>query len=316
MSRIRRATLVTGLVGAVAGLTLMLAGAAVADHGYEGAASSHVLVGGNPRCPAGTADAGSTKIESNQLNTSYNDGRISITARGGDPDAFSWALLKDDVDIEAVIVKGGDNAYIYFYEVSPWSDEDLTPPLNNGGQAPQISHVEFCFDPKTGPDPNLTVEKTANGSSEIRHSWTIDKQVKLTGADDATYGDDAALALGDGGSGSVTWKVVVSHSQAQTFGVTGTITVANDSEVAVTGVDVSDSVPGATISCGGGGSAGLTVPASGSLQCSYSVVPTSQVPNNTATVTWGTGKTASDTATIEWSAPTETGTPASVEDGG
>ena len=54
--------------------------------------------------------------------------------------------------------------------------------------------------------------------------------------------------------------MTVTHSQAQTYAVTGTITVANDGEVAVTGVDVTDSIPGATISCGGGGSSDLDDP--------------------------------------------------------
>jgi uncharacterized repeat protein (TIGR01451 family) len=216
----------------------------------------------------------------------------------------------------AVIVKGGDLANIYFYDGSVMSDAGLTPPLNNGGQAPQISHVEFCFDPKEGPTPHLTVDKSASGTSQITHSWSVDKQVKVAGAADATYGDNASLNLADGGSGSFTWKVTVGHSQVQTYAVSGTITIANDGDAAVSGVDVTDSLPGAAIDCGGNGSTGLTVPAHGSVQCSYSVAPGSQVPNNTATASWGSGSTASDTATIAWAQPTEVGTPASVEDGG
>ena len=51
----------------------------------------------------------------------------------------------------AVIVKGGDLANIYFYDgTAARHDEGLTPPLNGGEQNPQISHVEFCFDPKEG----------------------------------------------------------------------------------------------------------------------------------------------------------------------
>ena len=90
--------------------------------------------------------------------------------------------------------------------------------------------------------------------------------------------------------------------------------MSNAGTVAVTGVDVSDSIPGAAISCGGGGSTALTVPADGSVQCSYAFAPGSQVPNNTATATWG-DKSASDLATIAW-AGRPTGVPASVvEDG-
>ena len=51
-----------------------------------------------------------------------------------------------------MIVKGGDLANIYYYDGSVTSDAGLTPPLNGGDQNPQISHVEFCFDPKEGAD--------------------------------------------------------------------------------------------------------------------------------------------------------------------
>jgi uncharacterized repeat protein (TIGR01451 family) len=309
-----RATLASGLVAAAAVLTLALTGVAT---GYDGDATRvEEGVASNPRCPSGTADAGSIKIDDAQLKPGDFGGRIRITARGGTPDAVSWELIDDSVEVMAVIVKGGDLANIYFYDGSVMSDAGLTPPLNNGGQAPQISHVEFCFDPKEGPTPHLTVDKSASGTSQITHSWSVDKQVKVAGAADATYGDNASLNLADGGSGSFTWKVTVGHSQVQTYAVSGTITIANDGDAAVSGVDVTDSLPGAAIDCGGNGSTGLTVPAHGSVQCSYSVAPGSQVPNNTATASWGSGSTASDTATIAWAQPTEVGTPASVEDGG
>ncbi len=310
----RRGVLGLGLTGVVVALTLVLVGAAT---GYGGNASKiDVGVAGNPRCPAGTADAGSIKIDGSNLVAGYNDGRISITARGGNPDAFDWKLVDNSVQIMAVIVKGGDLANIYYYNGVFSTDAGLTPPPNNGGQAPQISHVEFCFDPKEGESPKLTVEKTAAGTSAIQHSWAIDKQVKVAGASDATYGDNAVLNLPDGGNGSFTWKVTVTHSQTQTYAVTGKITLKNSGTVAVSGVDVSDSLPGAAIDCGNGQSTGVTVPANGSVDCAYRVAPGTQVANNTATATWGSGNAANATATIQWAAPTEVGVPAAVKDGG
>jgi uncharacterized repeat protein (TIGR01451 family) len=312
--RLGRGALGIGLIGVLVALTLVIVGAAT---GYDGNASSvEEGVSGNPRCPAGTADAGSIKIDGSQLQPGDFDGRIRITARGGDPDSVSWQLIDDSVEVMAVIVKGGDLANIYYYDGSATSDNGLTPPLNGGDQNPQISHVEFCFDPKEGPSPTLTVEKDATGTSQIQHSWAIDKQVKVAGASDATYGDNASLSLADGGSGSFTWKVTVTHSQTQTYAVTGTIKLVNSGSVSVTGVDVSDSLPGATIDCGGGQSTGVTVPANTTVNCSYSVAPATQVANNTATATWGSDGSASSTATIQWAAPTEVGVPASVEDGG
>ena len=66
---------------------------------------------------------GSTKIDGTELVAGYNDGRISITCRGGDPDAFDWsASWTDSVEVMAVIVKGGDLANIYYYDGSVRSD--------------------------------------------------------------------------------------------------------------------------------------------------------------------------------------------------
>jgi uncharacterized repeat protein (TIGR01451 family) len=313
--RSSRATLASGLVAAAAVLTLVIAGVAT---GYDSGRATRVQEGvaDNPRCPDGTAGAGSIKIDGSQLAVGDYEGRIRITARDANPDRISWELIDHSVQVMAVIVKGGDLANVYYYDGSVTSDYGLNPPLNNGGQAPQISHVEFCFDPKEGETPHLTVEKSASGTSQIQHSWSIDKQVKIAGASDATYGDNASLSLPDGGNGSFTWKVTVTHLQVQTYAVTGTITVSNDGDAAVSGVDVTDSLSGAVIDCGGKGSTNLTVPpGQGSLQCSYSVAPGSEVPNNTATASWGTGSTATDTADITW-AQTEVGVPAAVKDDG
>ena len=138
----------------------------------------------------------------------------------------------------------------------------------------------------------------------------------MAGASDATYGDNASLNLADGGAGSFTWKVTVTHSQVQTYAVTGTIRLVNSGSVAVTGVNVSDSLPGAAIDCGNGQSTGVTVPANTTVNCAYSVTPGTPVENNTATATWGSDGSAQATATIAWAAPIVVGTPASVEDGG
>ncbi len=200
-------------------LTLVIVGAAT---GYDGNASKiDVGVAGNPRCPAGTAAAGSIKIDGSQLQPGDFGGRIRITARGGDPDAVSWQLIDNSVEVMAVIVKGGDLANIYYYDGSVSSDNGLTPPLNNGGQAPQISHVEFCFDPKEGPTPTLTVEKTASGTSSDPAQLGDRQAGQGGGRVRRDLWRQRLLNLADGANGSFTWKVTVTHSQAQTYAVTG-----------------------------------------------------------------------------------------------
>ena len=235
VKRSRRVALAAGLMGLVGALTLVIAGAATGAQGYNGPANQ-VFQDGNPTCPDGTADAGSTKIDGGDL-SGYNDGRISITRHSvvNGIDSIDWDLVDDSVDVEAVVVKGGRRRLrLLLQHGLPETDQGLAPPLNGGNQAPQISHAEFCFDPKDAPNPVLSVEKSASGASQITHSWAVDKQVKPAGAPDSSYGDNTVLNLPDGGNGSVTWKVTVTHSQVQTFTVNGTITVSNDSDIAVT----------------------------------------------------------------------------------
>jgi hypothetical protein len=127
-------------------LTLGIAGAATAGHTVT--ANSHETVVGNPSCPGDSAYK--LKIEAEDLAVgSY--GAINITAYNGT--YVSWAIASgylDTYDANLVIVKGGPNAEIYHYD--SWDDYDngLTAPLNpNSGKWYGISHVQFCFDPKS-----------------------------------------------------------------------------------------------------------------------------------------------------------------------
>ena len=79
----RRAALGLGLVGVVAALTLVIVRRC---DGYDGNATDvDPGVPATRAARAGTADAGSIKIDNAQLVSGYNDGRISIPRRGGDP---------------------------------------------------------------------------------------------------------------------------------------------------------------------------------------------------------------------------------------
>ena len=145
----------------------------------------------------------------------------------------------------------------------------------------------------------LTIDKTASGQYDNTYTWSISKQVRSGGG---SFGPSTTLNLPDGGSGTVDWRIVVGATAAQAnYVVSGTIVITNSGYTNRTNVSVTDSLPGATINCGGGGSTGLTVPAHSSLTCTYSVPTSSAVASNTASVTWG-GGTASDTAAISWSA--------------
>ena len=132
----------------------------------------------------------------------------------------------------------------------------------------------------------LTVSKTANGTFDRTWSWTVDKKVK-TGA--GTFGESASLDLAAGGSGTANYKVTVGATSADgPFTVAGTITVSNPNSTPVTGVTVTDAIAGLTIDClpaDGNQSTGLTIAASSTLTCSYTVTKADRPTTNSASVT-------------------------------
>ena len=70
-----------------------------------------------------------------------NGAHFTITKILGDhpfeDDSFDW---QSDREIDAVLVKGGQDTNVYVY-AGFYNGSNLHPPLNGGGQAPVISHV-------------------------------------------------------------------------------------------------------------------------------------------------------------------------------
>ena len=80
------------------------------------------------------------------------NGEIIISNLDGD--SFDWAIAPaflDDLDMAAVIVKGGPTAsvvYIYGDPADDW-DTNLQAAWNpNSGKPYGVSHISFCFDKK------------------------------------------------------------------------------------------------------------------------------------------------------------------------
>ena len=123
-------------------------------------ANSHELVAGNPSCPAG--QYASIKIDGIPTNGTYDDedGNATILISNATDTSFDWTMVDPGLhlyDMDAVIVKAGNNALVYYYDdVTDDSDTNLQSPDNAGGQQANISHVEFCFDQKVGPEPTPT----------------------------------------------------------------------------------------------------------------------------------------------------------------
>lgn len=114
-----------------------------------------------------------------------------------------------------------------------------------------------------------TISKTANGTYDEVHEWTIDKTVDP--------GTQSAFA---GETKNFTWTVTVGESQHdENFEVTGQITVVNpnpeDALLVMLNDVLNDGSIASITSCSGGTWAdpNLTVPPVGTAVCNYSVVP-------------------------------------------
>jgi hypothetical protein len=129
-----------GLIAVTAATLLMMAWAIFATPAAATQVSP-VFFDHNPGCDdLGDPDLTSlTKFEGNPVTSGTMDG-VTITVN--DP-SFDW---KSQIGIDAVIVKGGDNANVYFYDEAT-SDTGLQAPINPQNDKPfGLSHIEFCID--------------------------------------------------------------------------------------------------------------------------------------------------------------------------
>lgn len=134
-------------IGAALAMVMALGVAGAATAAHTETANGHSTMVGNYKC---AGDAYTLKIEADDLGVGTY-GAIRIT--GYDGTYVSWAIAPDYLDVydaSVVVVKGGPNAEVYHYD--SWDDYDngLTAPLNpNNDKWYGISHVQFCFDPKS-----------------------------------------------------------------------------------------------------------------------------------------------------------------------
>jgi hypothetical protein len=128
---------------------------------------------------------------------------------------------------------------------------------------------------------NLTVSKTATPAFGRAYTWDVEKSV---------VGDDS-VSVPAGTTHSFDYQVSVTHSSTDSsWTVTGVITVNNPNGVAFTGVNISDQIDNGAGTCQVQNATGVTVPANGSVQrsytCTYASAPSSAKGTNTATATW------------------------------
>ena len=97
------------------------------------------FLGGNPVCPSGTTGF---RIESPKNGTYVLCSTLSITITG-DSKTCNWTAT--GTGIKSIAVKGGILINTYLYSGSLTADLGLVSPLNNGGNVPEIGHIDICF---------------------------------------------------------------------------------------------------------------------------------------------------------------------------
>ncbi len=135
---------------------------------------------------------------------------------------------------------------------------------------------------------DLTVTKTAVPSYDRDYDWTVDKSVDGSSSQD----------IADGQSATFDYSVLVTPSAPKDtgFAVAGTISVANPNSVAVAGVTITDSLPGATCTVVDGQTpvtGPVTIPASGKdfgYTCAMGAGTTAtSTGTNTVDLSWTAG---------------------------
>jgi hypothetical protein len=282
MSRSRLSTTVLVAVGALALFGVPFVGSAVAQvNEPSDNLVTPVIVVGNPSCTSLGYDFGyKPQPEPPPSGTYTFPGTTQTVTINSDGTYFDWAST---LGIDAVIVKGGNEANSYLYDppAESFGDGGLHSPPNASGAYAAISHIEFCY------DYELTATKTANAQYTRTYTWTITKAANPTshsGFAGATFGSD--------------YDIVVDQTTADSdFAVAGAITVNNPTPFTVT-FSVSDSVGGtaATVSC-----PTSTLAPGASTVCTYSAALDSKTGGtNTATITSSTSGVGGATASASY----------------
>ena len=185
-------------------------------------------VGGNPRCTVGEL---SVKDDGPTL-SGFSNGAITITYT--DAATVASVTAADGYVIDAVIVKGGPNANVY--TTAPFVN--LVAPDNNGGNRPDISHVEVCYsevdESTTTTEPTTTtrpkkVELDISGAcvfdkagDEVYTIWVEVRGEPGTTGTVKSWADEKAFEIDDTGLFETTLEGVAGDNKVAAYGPDGT----------------------------------------------------------------------------------------------
>jgi hypothetical protein len=190
----------------------------------SGSGVTPILVAGNPSCatlpddllPGSHFEFTINGAPTNGTHTDNNTG-FQVTIANADKKFFDWSSL---TGVDAVIVKGGDNADAFVYDLTAESNGDtlLHAQLADNGEYRDFSYVSFCWDDGSVVPKELTATKTATGSHDRTISWDLTKTV-APASHSGSAGETA---------GSSDWSVKATKNEIlNNFKVTGNITINN-----------------------------------------------------------------------------------------
>jgi hypothetical protein len=141
VGKMRRFLLLLTVVGSIAGVAAGAISAAT-DRGIVPFVAS-----GNPACSELSGVSWSESVKFSPPVNGSNANGVHLLVDGN---TFQWFVLRDvrDLNVRAVIVKGGKTSNVYVYPGGDYSDGGLSAPTNpKNGKPADLGAVTVCFDP-------------------------------------------------------------------------------------------------------------------------------------------------------------------------
>ncbi len=113
-----------------------------------------------------------------------DDPNSAVTVSNSDGYTFDWAAT---LGLDAVVVKGGSGANVYFYDPEALNDTNLHAPLSGSGpgdpgEMREISHITFCFDYDPSQVGSITIAKASN-SDMVDEAFPFQSSIEPTSFD-------------------------------------------------------------------------------------------------------------------------------------
>jgi hypothetical protein len=262
----------TGVAAFAAVVMLMFAGAAFADGTYNWNG-----VNGVNACAAGTT--GTMLWIFNPHSSTVVPGDLTVTWGDGSTVTYPASGWTNP---------GGSQNWHYTVNIP--NDSTAVPPTGASVAytgtlgTPAVLTISGCNeDGGIPPAADLGINKTASQSRDTEYAWLINKAVNTTEIDPTP-----------GSTATFNYTITLSHDAGTTTytDVSGTITVSNPNDAAVTLASITDQLSsGTSCTVDTSGDSTLSIPANGSVgfpySCGLSGFP-SDYPNttNTATISW------------------------------